>query len=246
MQSADENDEMDLSDDENFASSSKRARIEKPKKKVKYLKICQKFQVFKNKFIFLLKDESHQRKQSYENKSEDEHNESRSDSELKNKQIKVLQETIRNLQRKLIETSTKEKQNEAKINDLEESVRESNVKELLLRTKIANARTTSQSVTNDDVSETSSIAPVDAGNHQFEPQIISLATAFLVIHPQGVDIESIFMYVRQFVMPIAESEILDVLKRNEKLFNFIDENKLQLWFYCGFKREYLRISPYGV
>jgi hypothetical protein len=31
---SDDNDEMDLSDDENTATSSKRARLEKPKKKV--------------------------------------------------------------------------------------------------------------------------------------------------------------------------------------------------------------------
>jgi hypothetical protein len=152
------------------------------------------------------------------------------DSELKNKQIKVLQETIRNLQRKLIETSTKEKQNEAKISVLEESIRESNVKELLLRTKIANARTTS--VTNDDASETSSIAPIHSIESNHEPQIISLVTAFLVIHPQGTDIESILSYVRKFVPTVAEGELLDVLTKNEKLFT--DENE-QLWFYSVFK-----------
>lgn len=39
-ESLDENDEMDMSDDDNYGScSSKRARIEKPKKKVRNLKV---------------------------------------------------------------------------------------------------------------------------------------------------------------------------------------------------------------
>lgn len=194
--------------------------------------------LFSDELIYLFfsifpQDESHHRKQSYEIKSEDDLKDPRSDADLKNKQIKVLQETIRNLQRKLIETSTKEKQNETKINELEEVIRESNVKELLLRTKIANARTTS--VTNDDASETSSIAPMHSIDSTNEPQIISLATAFLVIHPLGCKVDSIHAYVHQFVASIGESEVLDVLNKNEKLFTCSVVENNQLWFYSGFK-----------
>lgn len=150
----------------------------------------------------------------------------------------MLQETIRNLQRKLIETNTKEKQNEAKISDLEELIRDSNVKELLLRTKIANSRTISQSVANDDVSETSSIPP---GNNpelcNNEPQIISFATAFLVIQPKGANLESLLDYVQQFVPSTTEAEVNDVLTRHSKLFveSSVDESH-SLWFFTGFKK----------
>jgi hypothetical protein len=133
----------------------------------------------------------------------------------------------------LIDSSTKEKQNDAKIQELEESIRDSNVKELLLRTKIANARTASTA--NDDASETSSIAPP---NHlemmNNEPQIISFATAYLVIHPKGADFEPLFAYVQQFVPSTNESELRDVLIKNEKLFisNLNDDESK--WFYNGF------------
>lgn len=158
---------------------------------------------------------------------------------MKEKQIKVLQETIRNLQRKLIETNTKEKQNEAKINELEETIRESNVKELLLRTKIANSRTLSQSgasVVNDDTSETSSIAP--SNNLELthnDSQIISLATAYLVIHPKGSGIESLLMYVQQYAPITTEAELHYVLMRNGKL--FCREEGSTLWFYIGFRMQ---------
>lgn len=153
----------------------------------------------------------------------------------------MLQETIRNLQRKLIETNTKEKQNEAKISDLEELIRDSNVKELLLRTKIANSRTISQSgasLANDDVSETSSITP--GSNQELcsnEPQIISFATAFLVIQPKGANLESLLDYVQQFVPSTTEAEVNDVLTRHGKLFveSSVDESQA-LWFFSGFKK----------
>jgi hypothetical protein len=146
----------------------------------------------------------------------------------------VLQETIRNLQRKLLETSTKEKQNEAKIVELEDSVRESNVKELLLRTKIANARSTSQSV--DDCSETSSIVEKVQTNVELcgakEAQVISLATAFLVIHPNGAAIDAIHSYAHDFVVGVSEQDVVDVLVKHERIFKLSGEDGR--WQYYGF------------
>lgn len=119
---------------------------------------------------------------------------------------------------------------------MEETLRESNVKELLLRTKIANVRSISQSVANDDASETSSIAPLNnLESENNEPQIISLATAFLVIHPQGASLDSLLVYIQQFVAMASEGELLDVLMKNEKLFTTDEVENVQLWFFNGFK-----------
>lgn len=153
----------------------------------------------------------------------------KNEAELKEKQIKVLQETIRNLQRKLIETSSKEKQNELKIAELEESIRESNVKELLLRTKIANARSTSQSV--DDLSETSSLVDKNGEFSVAEAQILSLASAFLVIHPNGAEIEKVLEYIQRFYCATTESELVDVLVKHERIFNLDGDRKVH---FCGF------------
>lgn len=169
-------------------------------------------------------------------KSDADSNDDRLEADLKNKQIKVLQETIRNLQRKLIETSTKEKHNEARMNELEETIRDANVKELLLRTKIANTRTSSQSgasVVNDDASETSANAllnQLDLESH--EAQVVSFATAFLVIQPKGIELQEVFRYVQQFVPTLSESELQNVLTKNEKLFCFSSESS---WSYGGFQ-----------
>lgn len=134
-----------------------------------------------------------------------------------------------------METSTKEKQNEAKITELEESIRDSNVKELLLRTKIANARSTSQSV--DDCSETSSIIEKAQSNidlcSRSEAQLVSLATVYLVIHPNGAKIDAILEYLNEFIIGISESEIIDVLVKNEKIFRYFENDGK--WQYNGFR-----------
>lgn len=147
----------------------------------------------------------------------------------------MLQETIRNLQRKLLETNTKEKKNEAKIIELETTIRESNVKELLLRTKIANVRTQcGAAVVSDDASETSSslhatVAPELCSN---EALLVSLSTAFLVIHPNGATLEAVAEYVRQFVESVTQSELNEVLTKNEKLFS---NDNVTRWNFVGFK-----------
>lgn len=50
--------------------------------------------------------------------------------------MKVLQETIRNLQTQLLDNKLKEKENLSKISELEKRLKQANVKELLLKTKI--------------------------------------------------------------------------------------------------------------
>lgn len=55
---------------------------------------------------------------------------------MKEQQLKVLQETIRNLQTQLLDNKLKEKESLSKISELERRLKQANVKELLLKTKI--------------------------------------------------------------------------------------------------------------
>lgn len=62
-----------------------------------------------------------------------------SDPETKDKQTKVLHETIRNLQTHLLSNRQREMEFQNRINSLEGRLKKANVKELLLKTKIAGA-----------------------------------------------------------------------------------------------------------
>lgn len=59
---------------------------------------------------------------------------------VREQQLKVLNETIRNLQTQLLENKSKEKENLAKISTLEQKLKQANVKELLLKTRIVAVR----------------------------------------------------------------------------------------------------------
>ncbi|XP_031621671.1 ecto-NOX disulfide-thiol exchanger 2 [Contarinia nasturtii] len=59
--------------------------------------------------------------------------------DVREQQLKVLHETIRNLQTQLLENKTKEKENLTKISELEDKLKQANVKELLLKTRIVEA-----------------------------------------------------------------------------------------------------------
>lgn len=60
-------------------------------------------------------------------------------NDVKDQQLKMLQETIRNLQTQLLDNKMKEKENQQKVSDLEMRLKQANVKELLLKTKIVEA-----------------------------------------------------------------------------------------------------------
>lgn len=70
------------------------------------------------------------------------------DTDIMQKQLKVLQETIRNLQTQLMENNAKEKESMLRIGDLETRLRQANVKELLLKTKIVEAATNNKQSNN--------------------------------------------------------------------------------------------------
>lgn len=60
----------------------------------------------------------------------------RSDCVQREKQIKVLQETIRNMQTQLLQTKLREQKDTKTIEQLERNLKEAGVKQLLLKTKI--------------------------------------------------------------------------------------------------------------
>lgn len=59
-----------------------------------------------------------------------------SEADFRSQQLKVLHEAIRNLQTQLLQNKANEKENLAKISALEKQLKQANVKELLLKTRI--------------------------------------------------------------------------------------------------------------
>lgn len=169
----------------------------------------------------------------------------RSELEIKTMQIQVLQETIRNLQTQLLENKSKETDRHNKINDLEDKLKEANVKQLLLKTKIAttqsklslcsatNTTASSSSKGGSEVDESELLLaepvveapktpppppPVPTPIDPREAKVITLVSTFLVVHPHGASIDYIWSYVSRYVPEFKVKLLEEVLARYSDLF----------------------------
>lgn len=160
----------------------------------------------------------------------------RCDTDLKNKQIKVLQDTIKNLQRTIVESNLKENSMELRITELEQCLKDANIKELLLRTKVVNNKNSTQLfhdqfLTTESLNDgVSSDPPLQEIND--ENLITSLITTFLVIHPNGAKLDTIHAYVMQFTPKTTPVLILKILEHQHL---FVQDEITTKWTYNGFK-----------
>lgn len=160
----------------------------------------------------------------------------RCDTDLKNKQIKMLQDTIKNLQRSFIESNIKEKTMDMRITELEQCLKEANIKELLLRTKVFNNKNNTQLLHEQCINMESSIegGSGDTPSQEIHDEnlILSLITTFLVIHPNGAKLETIHAYVMQFTPKTTLVIILKILEHQPL---FLKDEITTNWNYIGFK-----------
>lgn len=203
---------------------------------------------------------------------------------VKDQQLKMLHETIRNLQTQLLDNKTKEKENLLKINALENKLKQANVKELLLKTRIVDASKSSVTSISDHTSESDdsdkdvvcvddaepdqiveedpksidskeaiTLQPLDKSENinsnsrqvidENEARLIGLISSFLVVHPFGASLENILTYVQQVSAHFHTTDVEDVLRRHNSIFN---ESNVQSsgaetplstqnnWKFCGF------------
>ncbi|XP_039436153.1 ecto-NOX disulfide-thiol exchanger 2 [Culex pipiens pallens] len=185
------------------------------------------------------------RKEHRDSSSEADTQSIRSELEIKTMQIQVLQETIRNLQTQLLENKSKETDRHNKINDLEDKLKEANVKQLLLKTKIAttqsklslcsatNTTASSSSKGGSEVDESELLLaepvveapktpppppPAPATIDPREAKVITLVSTFLVVHPHGASIDYIWSYVSRYVPEFKVKLLEEVLARYSDLF----------------------------
>lgn len=168
------------------------------------------------------------------------------DKDIKEKQMQVLQETIRNLQTQLLENKNKEKENISKIVDLETKLKQANVKELLLKTKIVEAGKQTCKLSDGDDSDIIdldddkvektevkqqvgivSTTPVKSEKNcvdepkigLMEARLIGLVSTFLVVHPFGASLDYIFSYVQRTAPNLRPKELEEILSRYGSIFN---------------------------
>lgn len=180
---------------------------------------------------------------------------------MKTQQLKVLQETIRNLQTQLLENKAKEKDNLMKIDDLEGKLKRANVKELLLKAKITG--TSKESIASDNESNDSdkdvvlienpiqTKSKLDLNKNIIEQdfqvvgidevRLVALISSYLMIYPYGASLENIMQYVQEASAGSAIDDIANILQRHSNIFtqasgdNTATANDVtRKWKFCGF------------
>lgn len=169
------------------------------------------------------------------------------EADLKNQQLKVLQETIRNLQTQLMDNNAKDKENLMRITELEDELKRANVKELLLKTKIISAsresinHTTLDTNSNDSDKDVVIVYDTNAATDQLpnkakldankniidndfhvvsidEVRLIGLISSFLIVHPCGAGLDNIIKYVRDVSNGSGVEVIEHILQRHTNIF----------------------------
>lgn len=169
------------------------------------------------------------------------------DTDVKEKQLKVLQETIRNMQLQLLDNKTKDKENLQRIAELEAKLKQANVKELLLKTKIVEAGKMSARIPTEvadvvddavevieppapEVVEIFETDPLSPGVRPVteskvviptvdEARIIGLVSTFLVVHPFGASLDYVFSYVQRATPRLRPKELEEILSRFDSIFS---------------------------
>ncbi|GAB0086924.1 Ecto-NOX disulfide-thiol exchanger [Sergentomyia squamirostris] len=235
-----DDDEMEMSDDEKelaLRTASKRARLDNESLKEENDSLRCQLEVYKNEMNLVKSD-------------------LKSDTDIKDQQIKVLQETIRNLQTQLLDNKSRDREKEAKIGDLETKLKAANVKELLLKTKIAtkaaavktSAADSEDNDTLEDVPEvkpppvkveieSAKVAKID----QDEARIIGLVSTFLVVHPFGASTDYIWSYVHRVAPNLRPKALEEILSRYDDIFveqvTGIGAKIERNWRFCGFDED---------
>lgn len=166
---------------------------------------------------------------------------------MKNQQIKVLQETIRNLQTQLLDKNAKEKENLMRLTELEDELKRANVKELLLKTKIisaskesiyhspldTNSNDSDKDVviindTNTAIDQLRNKPKLDSNKNIIdndfhvvsidEVRLIGLISSFLIVHPCGASLDNIILYIRDVSNGSGVEVIEHILQRHTNIF----------------------------
>lgn len=257
-------DEMEMSEEERESSlkgASKRARLDNENLKAS-LENSRGFFPENERFFFWgfvywqeENDSLRCQLEVYKNEVDLVKSDLKSDTDIKDQQIKVLQETIRNMQTQLLENKSREKEKESKIVDLESKLKAANVKELLLKTKIvtksSSATTKASSAEPEDNENAEEVPEVKSAKIETsvellktikiepdEAKIIGLVSTFLVVHPFGASTDYIWSYVHRVAPHLRPKALEEILSRYKSIFveevTGIGAKIERNWRFCGF------------
>ncbi|XP_049778265.1 ecto-NOX disulfide-thiol exchanger 2 [Schistocerca cancellata] len=169
----------------------------------------------------------------------------RTELEQKDKQLKVLQQTLQGMQQQLIESRRRQNEDEVKVRELQARLKSSNE----VQAKLEAAAAEQQSNADTAVSEggdTSVVEDVKVDTTQLAPRItdreaklIGLISTFLHVHPFGAGVDYVWSYLQKLEPTLRPGEVETLMSRFPTVFHQelsgIGANMERRWLFAGFE-----------
>ncbi|XP_018577182.1 ecto-NOX disulfide-thiol exchanger 2 [Anoplophora glabripennis] len=196
-----DDDEMDVSDDDEPSKKKHRAETGVEEKNN-------------------LKDENDSLRcqmEAYKNEVEVLKMDYKKDMEDKDKQFKMLQQTLQGMQQQLIDAKRKQSEEEAKVKELQAKLRTEN-KGKHINDKEIITLDDSENEQSDSVSVTESSTETVQRFNECDAKLIGIISAFLNVHPFGAGLDYIWSYVSKIESNLRPAEIESLMNRFPTVF----------------------------
>ncbi|CAH1782176.1 unnamed protein product [Owenia fusiformis] len=218
-----QDDDMELSDSENDAPATKKSKLGYDPNLVE---------------VNRLRDENESLKcqiEAYKNEVELLKHDSKTDDQLKDKQMKSLQQALQGMQQQLISQKSEMKRDEEELKRLRiEMQMEKQAKKVEGSTSSSGDSSESDAVTKADSSLTSTTAMSDK-----EGRLIGLISTFLHVHPFGASVDYIWSFLNRVDITLRSSEIEDLLEKLPNVFrqdlHGVGASIEKRWKFVGFE-----------
>lgn len=154
----------------------------------------------------------------------------------KDKQFKLLQQTLQGMQQQLLEAKKKQSEEEAKVRELQSKIKGSKLK--TNNDKDIITLDDSENEHCDSSSHTSSSPDINYQLNERDAKLIGIISTFLNVHPFGAGLDYIWSYVSKIETNLRPSEIESLMNRFPNIFKQdifgIGANIERRWIFSAF------------
>ncbi|KAJ8959499.1 hypothetical protein NQ318_022196 [Aromia moschata] len=159
------------------------------------------------------------------------------DMEEKDKQFKMLQQTLQGMQQQLIDAKRRQTEEETRVKELQSKLKLDN-KAKHLNDKDVITLDDSENEQSDSVSMTESSSEVTQRFHECDAKLVGIISAFLNVHPFGAGLDYIWSYVSKIESNLRPSDIESLMNRFPTVFKQelvgIGANIERRWMFIAF------------
>lgn len=154
----------------------------------------------------------------------------------KDKQFKLLQQTLQGMQQQLMEAKRKQTEEETRVKEMQNKLKSIEFKSKITDKEIVNLDDLDDQIENSSVSET--INDAQTNLNDLDARLIGVISAFLNVHPFGAGLDYIWSYVSKLEANLRPSDIELLMSKFPTVFKQelmgIGANIERKWLFAAF------------